>query len=181
MTKTVLPLSERIAFRVPDLSAYDDLVRLRGDAEVMKFVSGSPQDAEAVWYRLLRSMGHWEAFGYGYWMLHDRGTNAFLGEAGIAHFRRLIVPPLPDVPEAGWMLLPSAWGRGLATEAMRAIIAWADDHVDYQEMVSIYAPEHTASIRVGEKCGFQFERKALYREDEITVMRRSRGATGGSA
>jgi GNAT superfamily N-acetyltransferase len=54
----------------------------------------------------------------------DRETGRFVGEVGFADFRRAITPALGDRPEAGWILSPSAHGRGFAREAMDAALGW---------------------------------------------------------
>jgi RimJ/RimL family protein N-acetyltransferase len=35
-------------------------------------------------------------------------------------------PSLGSAPEAGWVMAPRAHGKGYATEAVRAALAWAD-------------------------------------------------------
>jgi RimJ/RimL family protein N-acetyltransferase len=65
-------------------------------------------------------------------MIDDRATGEFLGEGGFADFRRGI-PELEGVPEMGWAFVRSAWGRGLASEAVAAMLSWADANLDAPE------------------------------------------------
>ena len=63
-------------------------------------------------------------------------------------------PPF-HAPGAGVLLCPAlARGRGIATEAMAAIFAWTDAHLDAPSIRCIIAPDNGGSIKVAEKLGF---------------------------
>ena len=96
----------------------------------------------------------WAVVGFGYWAITDRTTGEFLGEGGFADFRRGITE-LVDVPEAGWAIAPRAWGSGIATEAVTAMLAWADNQLAISEVKCIIDDSNAASLRVAEKCGFE--------------------------
>jgi RimJ/RimL family protein N-acetyltransferase len=58
--------------------------------------------------------------------------------------------------EIGYSVLPQFQSRGYATEAARALIAWAFSHSDVERVSAETLPELAASIRVMEKCGMHF-------------------------
>ena len=72
--------------------------------------------------------------------------------------------------EIGYWLGEAYWGRGIVTEAVRALTTWAFDHFD---LASIYAGVmewNPASTRVLEKAGYKFEarlRKAMIKEGVV--------------
>jgi RimJ/RimL family protein N-acetyltransferase len=110
-----------------------------------------------------------------------------VGEVGLADFRRDVTPPLGDAPEAGWVLAPWAHGRGFATEAVGAVLAWSDAALAAaggpgRRTVCLIAPENAASVRVAEKCGYQEAARAAYRGAETLVFARTpAGAAAGAA
>jgi len=55
----------------------------------------------------------------------------------------------------GWALDPRWWGRGIATEAGSASIAWAFGELDFARVVSITTEENLASRNVMAKLGFR--------------------------
>lgn len=69
--------------------------------------------------------------------------------------------------EIGYWLGEAYWGRGIVTEAVRALTVWAFDTFD---LASIYAGVlewNPASMRVLEKAGYKFEarlKKAMIKE-----------------
>lgn len=65
----------------------------------------------------------------------------------------------------GYCLAEVAWGRGLATEAVRAMLQWAYGALDLNRVDAELDTRNPASARVLEKLGFQ--REGLRREDCI--------------
>jgi RimJ/RimL family protein N-acetyltransferase len=61
-----------------------------------------------------------------------------------------------DGPELGYWLGVSYWGRGLATEAARALIDHAFGDLEHEMLISGARVNNPASRRVLEKCGFQW-------------------------
>jgi RimJ/RimL family protein N-acetyltransferase len=133
-----------------------------------------PPGPGEVWERLNRYVGHWALLGYGMWALRDRATGRWVGEAGVFHMKRGLGPAFDDAPEAGWMLAAHAHGRGLATEAMRCILAWADQHLG-PRTVCMIDEDHAASARVAAKLGYREFERVLY-EDEPVVLYERTGA-----
>ncbi len=164
----------RLTLRGHAPADFDDCLALWGDPLVTRHIGGRPLSGEEVWARLLRYAGLWALLGYGYWVVRERDTGRFVGEVGLADFRRDLVPPLDGTPEAGWVLAPSGHGRGYATEAVRAALAWYDaGHAGGPgRTVCLISPENAASIRVAEKCGYREVARAVYRGEATLLFER---------
>ena len=61
-----------------------------------------------------------------------------------------------DGPEVGYWLGVPYWGRGFATEAVRALIDHAFGDLEHETLISGARVTNPASRRVLEKCGFQW-------------------------
>ena len=62
---------------------------------------------------------------------------------------------MPDAEiEVGYFLKPSAWGKGIATEACRRIVQCAFEESPLEEVVATFDPGNTASRNVLLKAGF---------------------------
>ncbi|SDT00074.1 GNAT family N-acetyltransferase [Actinoplanes derwentensis] len=59
--------------------------------------------------------------------------------------------------EFGYVLTRSAWGRGYATEAAAAVLAFAFDQVDLHRVAATCDPANAGSRRVLEKIGLTYE------------------------
>jgi RimJ/RimL family protein N-acetyltransferase len=64
------------------------------------------------------------------------------------------------LPEIGYILHPDHWGRGYASEALRAVIEHVFAHYDVEALTADIDPDNAASIRVMEKLGFRISGRA---------------------
>lgn len=118
--------SERLILRGHLESDLDAAAAMWGAIEVVRYIGGRPFTREEVWHRMLRYIGHWAVRPYGYWAIVERATNRFVGEIGLADWKRESLSEHADSPESGWVLTPSVHGLGFATEALTTMLAWAD-------------------------------------------------------
>jgi RimJ/RimL family protein N-acetyltransferase len=165
--------TERLVLRPPVLADLPSSLSLWSDPEVVRFIGGVPATEEDVWGRLQRYVGHWHLLGFGMFVVCDKAGN-YLGEIGFLDARRGMEPKL-DAPEVGWVLRPSAHGQGIASEAVRALLAWGEVNIPVaQSFMCIIDPGNAPSIRVAEKMGFREIARTTYKNSPTIVFRRSR-------
>lgn len=146
---------------------------LWAEETVTRFIRGKPLTEEESWLRLLRQAGHWPLLGFGYWIVEEKSTGTLLGEAGLAEFRREIVPSIIGIPEAGWVFSPAVHGRGFAREAMEAILKWGAEHfADNTQTVCLIHPDNAASLQLAARLGYKEERQTIFRGQLTTVLKR---------
>lgn len=155
----------------------DDIVAcaaMWADPLVTRYIGGKPSTLRETWLRMLRYSGLWALLGFGYWAVEEKATGAFVGDVGFADFKRDFVPSIEGIPELGWVLAPHAHGKGFATEAVRAALLWADEHLEQPRTVCIITPENAASIHVAEKCGYREVQRTTYLGEPTILYLRSR-------
>jgi RimJ/RimL family protein N-acetyltransferase len=94
-----------------------------------------------------------ESQGWGQWALEVIDGAPFIGFTGLA--RKTFEAPFTPCHEVGWRLAPEAWGRGYATEAARAAIAFGFGELGLAEIVSYTALGNARSIAVMERLGMR--------------------------
>jgi RimJ/RimL family protein N-acetyltransferase len=164
--------TERLILRPPTLADFDEIATVYSDAGVVRHLGGRPFTREEAWARLMRHVGHWQLFGFGFWVLRHRQDGRYVGDVGLAYFRRDIKPAYEDSPEAGWVLAPWAQHQGFATEAAHAAHDWLDDRFRPHRTVCIIEPENAGSIRVAEKCGYKEFARSTYKNTSIILFDR---------
>jgi RimJ/RimL family protein N-acetyltransferase len=157
------------AFRESDLDAWSAAM---ADPQVVRFLGGQPYTREETWRRAALSTGLWSMLGYGYWAVEAKEDGRIVGQIGFADFKRDISPNIEGRPEIGWIFAPEAQGRGYASEAALAALAWADEALGRREIVAIISHANAASIRIAEKGGFGEREEAVYKGEPILLFRR---------
>lgn len=177
MTTAPTLTTPRLLLRPHRADDLDLCVELWQDAVVTRYTSGKPLARQDVWTRLLRHPGHWALLGFGYWVAEERESGRFVGEVGLGRFKRDLLagqPELDAVPEAGWVTLPWAHGRGYAGEAVGAVLGWRDAHLPGAETFCIISPENAASLRLAARVGFVVTGEAGAPDDRVLVLTRTR-------
>jgi len=154
-----------------DFPAY---LEMSGDPAMSRFSGKDPAGSEEAWVRLLRQAGHWSLMGYGFVAIEEKTTGRFVGEAGLADFKRRLGPAFDDSPEAGWAIAPWAQGRGYATEAAAAALEWIEGRFGVRRTVCLIHEENLASIRVAEKLGYTPFGECTYRGYSAITFERPR-------
>jgi RimJ/RimL family protein N-acetyltransferase len=142
--------TERLLLRRFEPADLDALVRWNADERFTLHLAG-PQTPEQTIEALDRWERHWEEHGFGLLAVVDKASGTTIGRTGPQYHRAW-----PQDPEVGWALDPAWWGRGIATEAGRASIAWAFGPLGFRRIVSITTEDNAASRRVMAKLGFAF-------------------------
>jgi RimJ/RimL family protein N-acetyltransferase len=164
--------TERLILRGHRLGDFQDYAALRGDPEVARYIGGKTRTPAESWSRLLHSAGHWSLLGFGFWMVEERSSGRFVGEVGFADFKRDLGPDFDGAPEAGWVLAPWAHGKGYATEAAGAALAWGEREKGMTRFVCMIDRDHEGSLRVAEKCGFRIFAETEFQGDPVILLER---------
>lgn len=74
--------------------------------------------------------------------------------------------------EIGYMFLPASWGHGYATEAVAAVLVWAETHLPSEPIVLCTQAAHEASVRLAARLGFrEVERFVEYDAEQWFAVR----------
>lgn len=152
--------TERLVLRPWTEDDLDALAGIFADPRVWRFPlqRGYSRDETAAFLR--RRLDEWKTRGWGHWALEYDATLIGYTGFGVPAF----LPEVMPVPEIGWRLDPAYWGRGLATEAARAALAYGFDTIGFDQVVSIYEPDNVASGRVMERIGMTPDRDTVHPE-----------------
>ncbi|MEM7030552.1 MAG: GNAT family N-acetyltransferase [Chloroflexota bacterium] len=148
------------------LNDYDTLCQLHSDPQVMATLGGI-RPPEKTRQFLAEKMAHWGQYGFGYWMFHHRETGQFVGRGGIQHIE---IGGQQEV-EIGYTVASTFWGQGYATEIAKTLVDLGFETLDLPEIVCFTLATNTASQRVMEKVGFQFERNVRHEEQTHVLYR----------
>lgn len=164
--------TSRLLLRGYKANDFDTHLAMCQDPAFYRYLTPEPMSAEDAWAVLLRSAGHWVLRGFGFWAVEEKASGAFIGAVGFVDRKRTIEPPIGDTPEIGWVLAPGVHGRGYATEAVTAVLAWGQSHFGSVRTMCIIDPDNEASLRVAEKFGYREYARTTYHNEPIVMLER---------
>jgi ribosomal-protein-alanine N-acetyltransferase len=141
----------RLSFRRPiQADAEPIFERYASDPVVTRYVGWprhrSVEDSRAF---LAFSDAEWARWPAGPYLIFERGTELLLGGTGLSF-------ETPFRAMTGYVLARDAWGRGYATEALRAMVDLSRE-LAVTRLYAICHAEHRPSSHVLDKCGFERE------------------------
>lgn len=111
-------------------------------------------------------------FGIGRWTVIEKDTGDFIGWCGLKWITDH-ESGKTDFHDVGYRLIPTAWGKGYATESTIAALQYAFTGMNLKEVIGMCHEENKASRRVLEKCGLkfieQFSYKGLFNCDWLKI------------
>jgi RimJ/RimL family protein N-acetyltransferase len=107
----------------------------------------SEADAERYISDTLR--GPYRRLGYGLYAVQRRSADGPIGICGLV--KREFLP----APDLGFALLPGFVGQGYASEAARAVIAYAHGTLGIEQLYAIVQHDNQRSVRLLERLGFR--------------------------
>lgn len=174
-------ITERLRLRPYAITDFDSMSHLMSRPQTVRYPPRDPLARDEVWARLLGHIGHWATFGYGFCAVEERATGAFIGEAGLALFRRGLAAAFDDAPEATWTIAPAYQGLGYATEAARAAQHWIERRLGAPRTLCMIHPDNAPSLTIARKLGYREIDRVIYKgHPAIFFQRRLAAAESGN-
>ena len=151
--------SERLRFRRLTNEDAPEIIVLRGNPETMKFIP-RPLVVDTV-----GALAHIKMINDKIdenidinWAVTEKGSDKCIGIMGFyrtqpEHFRT----------ELGYMIVPEHNGKGYVTEAVKTLLNYAFNTLNFHSIEAVIDSRHTASERVLQKNGF--EKEAHFKEN----------------
>jgi RimJ/RimL family protein N-acetyltransferase/nitrite reductase/ring-hydroxylating ferredoxin subunit len=148
------PLSDGVIslrpFRAEDAQ---DITAACQDPAIQRWIPVIPvpyTDADARRF-ILMTLQAWHDGTGSEFAIADAGSDRYLGSVG------LHLGPNPRRHAIGYMVVPEARGRGVATRAVRLVTRWAFEKLAIERLALWTLPGNVASQAVAEKAGFRYE------------------------
>jgi RimJ/RimL family protein N-acetyltransferase len=148
MAAPLLVTTERLLLRRPEAADAEAIFTgYASDRDALRYMSWPAHESLAATRAFLAfSDAEWEKWPAGPYVIFSRAHGRLLGGTGFAF-------ESPTSAVTGYVLARDAWGKGFATEALRAVVGVAAD-LGVTRLTAICHAVHRASQRVLEKAGF---------------------------
>lgn len=146
--------TERLSLRTWEAAHAEPFLKINQDPQVLEyldlFIPKNLEETHAVIDRQNRQQAR---KGYAFWATQLKKTGELIGFVGLDAARERL--PCAPAVKIGWRLGSAYWGKGYATEAARAALAYGLKELKLEEIVAIVVPDNKRSIRVIERLGMQ--------------------------
>jgi [ribosomal protein S5]-alanine N-acetyltransferase len=168
--------TERLLLRKPEADDIPQLYSIFSNPEATRFY-----DVE-TFSSLIEAEDLLESLSWRYsmkqqirWAICWKGDKTLLGTCGFHS-----IETHHNKSEIGYELHPEAWGKGIMSEALDAIIRFGFISLDLNRIEAVYFPENTASKKLLEKKGFKVEgllrkrfvHRGVFRDAAISALLR---------
>lgn len=141
--------SKRLGFRLIEDADFEVLKELDMDPAVRAHFPDGTLTPEQIEERMSRNKASYHENGFGDFAVIDLETGQFAGRAGFALMEGGEV-------EVGYVFLRRFWGRGLAQESLRALLAWAAHNLNVPRIIAYAPTQHSASFNVMKRSGMRY-------------------------
>ena len=153
--------TERLILRRMLVSDAEDMFDYAHRSDVTRHLTWDPHpDIQYTREYLAYISAHYAAGDFFDWAVVERASGRMIGTCGFTRFHCEA-----DCAEIGYVLHPSFWGRGIATEAVREVIRFGFQRLEVNRIEAKFMEGNEASRRVMEKNGMTFEgmlRQSMY-------------------
>ena len=135
----------------------DNLFRLNGNADVMKYIRPPETDINIIKKLINKIIKYYrDNPGLGVWAGYEKQSDKFIGFFELAHL------DTTDEIEVGYRLFKEYWGKGYATEMTKVLIDYGFNTMGLNQIAGITHPENFASQNVLLKSGLTYIKDAVF-------------------
>jgi ribosomal-protein-alanine N-acetyltransferase len=154
-TSTILE-TQRLSLRRQQPSNVEFLTDLWSDLQVTRYMGG-PRDRNWLQSVFAETAQNPYAEKYDLWPVVEKATGQLVGQCGLSDKE---VEGKIEI-ELVYVLTPSAWGKGYATEIGQAIQQFAFEKMGVKRLIALIDPENAPSERVALRLGMRLEKEVV--------------------
>lgn len=100
-------------------------------------------------------------YGFGIWGIFESASNQCIGRCGI---ESKLIDGQTEF-ELSYLLSHAYWGQGYTLEAAKAVISYAQKHLDTERIVALIDRQNIRSIHLVERLGFSIEKSLPFQNN----------------
>lgn len=142
-------VTDRLIIREQTIDDIPALYDIYSDEEASRYMEDLYKDPEEERDYLQKYIDNqYRFFEYGVWALTLKDSGKLIGRAGLSAREGY------DALEIGYILGKPYRGQGYATEAVTAVMEYAEEELDVHDFIAFSKEKNTASLRLLESLGF---------------------------
>jgi len=156
--------TKRLGLRFLQESDINYLEALESDLEVKKYFPDGPRDRSTTEDMINRFISNHVNKGLPNFLIFDLESGEFIGRIGFGLTE-------DNEIEVGYVLHKKFWGKGVASEAVLAMLTYAKEHIKTDYIIAYADVGNVGSTRVMEKCGMEYYKTGMAKGIECRFYR----------
>ena len=156
--------TERCIIRETTESDVDAFYEIYSEPSITEFMEPLFEDREAE-LKYVKDYREkvYDFYGFGMWTVLDKETGKVIGRAGVSMREGF------DDPELGFVIAKGYQGKGLASEACKAVLAFANKEFEFTRFQALVHKDNVASLSLLSKLGFAYADEVQIRDEELQL------------
>lgn len=164
----VIAQTERLVIREMTVEDAETMWGIQRRDAVRLYTEGVSDDKQTEVEKHIAYVKHvYPLYGYGLWSVCLKESGKLIGRCGIQDCE---CDGKWEV-ELGYLLEPTVWGQGYATEAVRAVLRYAFSKLEVQSIIALIEPENERSVRLAMRSGMKFQRYVNRNDKQFACYR----------
>lgn len=151
--------TERLIIREFTIDDNSTLASVLSDKEVMKYSFRGVCNPKEIALYIENCIVNYNKYGFGQWAVIEKQTNQLVGACGLNNG----FDSNDDIVHINYRFSVNTWGKGFASEAVKAIMAYSRTELNIELLYALIEPENNESIRLALNQGFQYQKETVYR------------------
>lgn len=149
--------THRCFLRTWNLSDAEEALKIWGDSQVMKYVGTPFENLETAEKSLQNAIAAQEKYDVCLWAVTEKANQKIIGACGFHRIEE-------NVLEIAYHFIPEVWGKGFASETVKACVEYAFTKLDVKKIVGFTDLKNIGSQKVLEKNDFYFVKVVTFDE-----------------
>ncbi|MBL0134667.1 MAG: GNAT family N-acetyltransferase [Chitinophagaceae bacterium] len=153
----------RLLVRTQAITDAEHYFRIHGDPEVVKYIRAAKTKEQCFEFLQQHIELNKTLFPLGRFLVDEKATSEFVGS--------FVIIPIENTDQfqLGYALTKQHWGKGYATELVKAGLQYISSNTPLNKIYAITESANASSQHVLLKCGFIFEEEYL---DHETLLKK---------
>lgn len=143
--------TERLTLRKIEQSDYEEMKIILQDEKLMLIGWGKTYSDEEVYGWIDKITEQYEDLGCSYYLAVEKSTNVVIGIMGILP----VNIKETDYIEIAYILKQEFWGKGYATEGIKACVDYIFNVLNADKCIAQVIPENTSSSKIAKRLGMK--------------------------
>ena len=145
--------TERLILAIPSQPDFERYFAIHSDPQTNLFNPNGPMNLDTAKASFSEIISHWEKYEFGNWAIKEKTTGEVIGFGGLSYRKYGSESKL----NLGYRFDKNHWGKGYATEAASAVIAFGFEQINLAEIIAFTAVVNQRSQAVMQRLGMQYQ------------------------